>query len=214
MKESTGVALEVSGEGQAALRLYDGETQIAGSSISLPTESEAVLPVDHPRLWSAEKPFLYRLSIEVFDASGALTETVWETVGLRRFEIRDGLMLLNGRRIRFQGVNRHEFSSRTGRCVTEAETELDIRTMKQNNINAIRTSHYPNQSFFYRLCDKYGMDPQVWDGNVERALLMKSKPEYYNDPVVKYGYCRGSEPVAYVRDIMEFYDSARREIQA
>ena len=65
-----------------------------------------------------------------------------------------------------------------------------------------------------RLCDKYGMDPQVWDGNVERALLMKPKPEYYNDPVVKYGYCRGSEPVAYVRDIMEFYDSARREIQA
>ena len=65
----------------------EGETQIAGSSISLPAESEAVLPVDHPRLWSAEKPFLYRLSIEVFDASGALTETVWETVGLRRFEI-------------------------------------------------------------------------------------------------------------------------------
>lgn len=109
------VALEAAGEGHAALRLYEGETQIAGSSISLPAESEAVLPVDHPRLWSAEKPFLYRLSIEVFDASGALTETVRETVGLRRFEIRDGLMLLNGRRIRFQGVNRHEFSSRTDR---------------------------------------------------------------------------------------------------
>ena len=65
-----------------------------------------------------------------------------------------------------------------------------------------------------RLCEKYGMDPDVWDGNVERALLMKSKPEYYNDPVVRYGYCRGSEPVAYVRDIMAFYDSARREIKA
>ena len=65
-----------------------------------------------------------------------------------------------------------------------------------------------------RLCDKYGMDPTVWDDNVERALLMKSKPEYYNDPVVRYGYCRGSEPVAYVRDIMAFYDTARREIQA
>lgn len=65
-----------------------------------------------------------------------------------------------------------------------------------------------------RLCEKYGMDPQVWDNNVERALLMKSKPEYYNDPVVRYGYCRGSEPVGYVRDIMAFYDTARREIQA
>lgn len=65
-----------------------------------------------------------------------------------------------------------------------------------------------------RLSKKYGMDPQVWDDNVARALLMKSKPEYYNDPVVKYGYCRGAEPVGYVRDIMAFYDSAKREIQA
>ena len=151
------VALETLGEGHAALRLSDGQRQIAAASITFPAEREAVLPVDAPRLWSAEKPFLYDLSIEIFDASGALTETVWEKVGMRRFEIRDGLMLLNGRRIRFHGTNRHEFSSRTGRCVTEAETELDIVTMKQNNINAIRTSHYPNQSFFYRLCDKYGM---------------------------------------------------------
>ena len=66
-------------------------------------------------------------------------------------------MELNGKRILFRGVNRHEFSSATGRCVSEEETELDIRTMKQNNINAIRTSHYPNQSFFYRLCDRYGI---------------------------------------------------------
>ena len=151
------VALEALGEGHAALRLSDGQRQIAAASLTLPAEREAVLPVDAPRLWSAEKPFLYDLSIEIFDASGALTETVWEKVGMRRFEIRDGLMLLNGRRIRFHGTNRHEFSSRTGRCVTEAETELDIVTMKQNNINAIRTSHYPNQSFFYRLCDKYGI---------------------------------------------------------
>lgn len=65
-----------------------------------------------------------------------------------------------------------------------------------------------------RLSEKYGMNPQVWDDNVARALLMKSKPEYYNDPVVRYGYCRGSEPVGYVRQIMAFYDSAKREIQA
>ena len=65
-----------------------------------------------------------------------------------------------------------------------------------------------------RLCEKYGMDPQVWDGNVAKALLMKSKPEYYNDEVVRYGYCRGTEPVAYVRDIMAFYDTAKREIRA
>ncbi len=151
------ISMEAAGRGHAACRLYDGERQIAGAEIPLPAEGEAVLPVDAPRLWSAEKPNLYGLVIEVFDENGALTETVTEQVGLRRFEIKDGLMLLNGRRILFRGVNRHEFSSAHGRCVTEAETELDIVTMKRNNINAVRTSHYPNQSFFYRLCDKYGI---------------------------------------------------------
>ena len=151
------VSVEAIGEGCAVCRLYDDQKQIAESSILFPAEKEAILPVDAPRLWSAEKPFLYRLVIDVFDASAALTETVGEQVGLRRFGIKNGIMELNGKRILFRGVNRHEFSSATGRCVSEEETELDIRTMKQNNINAIRTSHYPNQSFFYRLCDRYGI---------------------------------------------------------
>ena len=62
------------------------------------------------------------------------------------------------------------------------------------------------------LADKYGLDPQKWDGNVEKALLMKMNPKYYNDPVVKYGYARGTETSAYVRRIMDFYDNAVREI--
>ena len=151
------VSMETIGEGCAVCRLYDDQRQIAESSILFPAEREAVLPVDAPRLWSAEKPFLYSLVIDVFDAAAALTETVGEKVGLRRFEIKNGIMELNGKRILFRGVNRHEFSSSAGRCVSEEETEHDIRTMKQNNINAIRTSHYPNQSFFYRLCDQYGI---------------------------------------------------------
>ena len=151
------VSMEALGRGHAVCRLYDGERQIAGADVSLPAEGEAVLPVDSPRLWSAESPSLYGLVIEVYDQNGVLTETVTEQAGLRRFEIRDGLMLLNGRPVRFHGVNRHEFSSAHGRCVTEEETELDIVTMKRNNINAIRTSHYPNQSFFYRLCYRYGI---------------------------------------------------------
>lgn len=151
------VAMEAIGTGRAVCALYDGERQIAGAELSLPAEGEAVLPVDSAKLWSAEAPNLYDLVIEVFDETGALTETVTEQVGLRRFEIKDGLMLLNGKRILFRGVNRHEFSSARGRCVTREETELDIATMKQNNINAVRTSHYPNQSFFYELCDQYGI---------------------------------------------------------
>ncbi len=151
------VAMEAIGGGKARCRLYQGGALVAEACSQLPQDGEAVLPVPNPKLWSAEKPFLYSLAIDVFDASGALAETIGEEVGMRRFEIKDGLMLLNGKRILFRGTNRHEFSSRAGRCVTEEETELDIRTMKQNNINAVRTSHYPNQSFFYRLCDKYGM---------------------------------------------------------
>lgn len=151
------VSMEAIGTGHAVCSLYDGERQIAGSDVPLPAEGEAVLPVDGAKLWSAEDPHLYDLFIKVYDETGVLTETVTEQVGLRRFEIKDGLMLLNGKRILFRGANRHEFSSARGRCVTEEETELDIVTMKQNNINAVRTSHYPNQSFFYRLCDKYGI---------------------------------------------------------
>lgn len=151
------ISMEAIGEGHAHCTLFEGEIPIAEAGCHLPQKKEAVLPVDAPKLWSAENPFLYNLVIQVYSPTGELTETVTETVGMRRFEIRNGIMELNGKRILFRGTNRHEFSSSNGRCVTEAETELDIRTMKQHNINAIRTSHYPNQSFFYRLCDRYGM---------------------------------------------------------
>ena len=151
------VSMEAIGEGRAHCRLYQGSALIAEAYPQLPQDGETILPVNNPKLWSAEKPFLYSLVIDVFDASGALMERTGEKVGLRRFEIKNGVMELNGKRILFRGVNRHEFSSAAGRCVSEEETEHDIRTMKQNNINAIRTSHYPNQSFFYRLCDRYGI---------------------------------------------------------
>ncbi len=86
-----------------------------------------------------------------------MVEFVAENIGCRRFEIKDSLMLLNGQRIVFKGVNRHEFSAQTGRTVSEAELLQDILTMKRNNINAVRTSHYPNDSRLYRLCDQYGL---------------------------------------------------------
>jgi beta-galactosidase len=85
-----------------------------------------------------------------------LQEVIPEKVGFRRFELKDGLMLINGKRIVFKGANRHEFSSVSGRVVSEAELRKDLMIMKQNNINAIRMSHYPNTSLIYRLCDEYG----------------------------------------------------------
>ncbi|MCI8559895.1 MAG: DUF4981 domain-containing protein [Dorea sp.] len=113
--------------------------------------------VKNPLLWSAEEPNLYDLLIEILDADGEVLELVSEKVGFRRFEMKNRVMTLNGKRIVFKGVNRHEFSSVSGRVVTEAELRKDLETIKQNNINAIRTCHYPNASLIYRLCDEYGI---------------------------------------------------------
>ncbi|MEN8078336.1 glycoside hydrolase family 2 TIM barrel-domain containing protein [Clostridioides difficile] len=112
------------------------------------------------KLWSAEEPNLYTLMIEVIkhdkESSGIL-EVISQKVGFRSFEIINNIMHINGKRIIFKGVNRHEFSCNTGRSISKEEMIWDIKTMKKNNINAVRTSHYPNQSYFYDLCDEYGL---------------------------------------------------------
>ena len=130
---------------------------IADMSAALKNENHFVIPVEKPLLWSAEEPNLYKLEIEVLDESGKQQEIIPVQVGFRRFEIADGLMKLNGKRIVFKGANRHEFSSRTGRVVNEEELWQDLVTMKQHNINAIRTCHYPNDSRIYALCDRLGL---------------------------------------------------------
>lgn len=137
--------------------LVAGSRTIADMSAALREENHFVIPVEKPLLWSAEEPNLYKLMIEVSDEGGQLQEVIPVQVGFRRFEIADGLMKLNGKRIVFKGVNRHEFSSRTGRVVNEAELWQDLVTMKQHNINAIRTCHYPNDSRIYGLCDMLGL---------------------------------------------------------
>ena len=134
-----------------------------------------------PRLWSAEEPNLYELQLEVLDEADGLVEYVTQRFGFRRFEMKDGLMLLNGKRIVFKGVNRHEFSCLTGRVVSLEETLLDVKTMKRNNINAIRTSHYPNNIGLYELCDLYGLymiaeNNMESHGSWEIAALMKRAP--------------------------------------
>ena len=113
--------------------------------------------VNKPELWSAEIPNLYTLTIECFDTDGERSEVICQKIGFRRFEMKDSIMTLNGKRIAFKGVNRHEFSSISGRAITKEEVLKDIVTMKQNNINAIRTCHYPDASIIYDLCDEYGL---------------------------------------------------------
>ena len=106
--------------------------------------------------WSAEEPNLYTLTAEIYSGD-KLIETAETKVGFRRFELKNGVMTLNGKRIIFKGINRHEWNAANGRVVSEEDMLWDIRFMKQNNINAVRTSHYPNNSLWYKLCDEYGI---------------------------------------------------------
>jgi len=143
--------------GNVRLTLNDGDKLIGECTGDLTSEGQYEIAVQNPKLWSAEAPKLYDLLIEVTDKKGEITEVIRQRVGFRRFELIDNVMCLNGKRIVFKGANRHEFSSITGRNVSEAELIKDLVTMKQNNINAIRTCHYPDDSRIYQLCDEYGI---------------------------------------------------------
>lgn len=127
-------------------------TNISGNQVRVDSGELADI---HP--WSAEEPNLYALELYIYTPQQELIETVCQKVGFRRFEIVDGIMRLNGQRIVFKGVNRHEFNCQSGRAISYADILADVKFCKQHNINAIRTSHYPNQSALYDLCDKYGI---------------------------------------------------------
>lgn len=164
------VSIKADGDGVASVKLYElgdlsvekydrAKLLLEEFDIELRNKEicEGSCNVKNPLLWSAEKPNLYEVKIIVKDTHGNETEFISQLAGFRRFEMVDGLMKLNGKRIVFKGVNRHEFSSITGRVPNRDEVIKDIVTMKKNNINAIRTSHYPDDSMLYKLCDIYGI---------------------------------------------------------
>lgn len=113
--------------------------------------------VENPMKWTAETPYLYSLVLVLKNVSGDFVEAVSCRIGFRRFELADGLMKINGKRILFKGVNRHEFNCDTGRAITYDDMVRDIQLMKAYNLNAVRTSHYPNHPLWYDLCDEYGL---------------------------------------------------------
>ncbi|MCI1681216.1 MAG: DUF4981 domain-containing protein [Bacteroides sp.] len=115
------------------------------------------LPVSHPHKWTAETPYLYHLYLCLKDAAGHTQENVCLKVGFRNVEIKDGRMLVNGKPIRFRGVNRHEHDPLTARVMTRERMLQDVLLMKRANINAVRTSHYPNHPYWYELCDSLGL---------------------------------------------------------
>ena len=160
-EDLTEAALEIRtntwGKGKAKIVLTKSGTEVFNEEKPLDGEEIYSWTIKNPVLWSAEDPQLYDLTIEVYDEAGNLQEVIPQKVGFRRFEMKDGIMTLNGKRIVFKGVNRHEFSSISGRNVSEAELRKDLMIMKQNNINSIRTCHYPDASLIYELCDEYGI---------------------------------------------------------
>ena len=147
------VSVVLEGDRPGTVRaVLDGVGPLTGSA----DDGVLSIVVDRPRLWSAEDPHLYDLRIEVLDDEGRVAEVVPQRVGLRRVGIEGGVLRVNGRRVVFDGVNRHEFGLQ-GRVMTREQTEADLALMKRANINAVRTSHYPNNSFFYELADEYGL---------------------------------------------------------
>ncbi|MBS2213931.1 DUF4981 domain-containing protein [Carboxylicivirga mesophila] len=116
--------------------------------------------------WSAESPYLYQLLLSLEDKDGKVLEVIPQKVGFRTVEIKNGRLLINGVAVLFKGTNRHEHHPETGHYVTTADMMRDIILMKQNNINAVRTSHYPNTPEWYALCDEYGIY-LIDEGNIE-----------------------------------------------
>ena len=117
---------------------------------SIAEEGKAVLEIASPELWNTENPYLYKLILETEN------EVIVDHIALRKIEIKDQVIYLNGQKIKFRGVNRHDSDPVTGFTINPEQITTDLTLMKQHNFNAIRSSHYPNAPFFYEMCDKYG----------------------------------------------------------
>ena len=168
--------LEITTEGLSAhIKLYDGDKLMyeGDTEKNIPL----VITVENIKLWSAETPFLYNLIIETD------SEIIGEKVGFRNIAIENGIVKINGKAVKFRGVNRHDSYPDTGYYATVEQMEKDLILMKKHNINGIRTSHYPNSPVFYQLCDEYGF--YVID---EADLEMHGCVEVYNNFKWENGY--------------------------
>ncbi|MEE1672721.1 beta-galactosidase [Agarivorans aestuarii] len=155
---------------QIELQLFAGEDAVLAAPLLQSTNNLSVdekggfadrvflnAHVDEPKLWSDEQPNLYQAVVSLFNDKGELLEVERSAVGFRQVDISDGLLKLNGKPLLIRGVNRHEHDPELGHVMTEASMLQDIKLLKQNNFNAVRTAHYPNHPRWYELCDEYGL---------------------------------------------------------
>jgi len=180
------------------VRVYDAENKPVGEETTDPTADgsfpqAACIRVENPMLWNAERPYLYTIVLEVDG------EVITDRVGIREITIENNVIRLNGSPIRFRGVNRHDSDPVTGFVISMEQMKKDLMLMKQHNINAVRTSHYPNAPMFYQLCDEYGFYV------VDEADNESHGPSeiYYADNSNAHKFKRWNEAIA---DNPEFID--------
>jgi beta-galactosidase len=174
----------VGAEGRVG-RVIQGQVRVQGGGEA---PLDLSMPVRSPRKWTAETPDLYQLLLTLKDSAGRTVEIIPVDVGFRKIEIRDGRILINGQAVLFKGVNRHEHSPDTGHYVDRALMVRDIALMKQNNINAVRTSHYPNAPEWYALTDRYGLYV-IDEANIEcHGFGTNPQNRLTNDPAWRPAY--------------------------
>ena len=170
--------------------LFDGEKELFRKSEDLnlkENKAEVKFSNNFPgiRQWTAETPNLYSLVIDLKNKNGDVIESVSSRIGFRKVEIKNSQLLVNGVAIRIKGTNMHEHDDINGHVISEATVLKDIKVMKSNNINAVRTSHYPQQEFWYEMCDKYGLylideaDVESHGMGYDKDVTLADKPEWY-----------------------------------
>ena len=178
---------------KVTVTLYDGEKEVVSSERYLKDAEWHIIsclgvgtdePIPNIKLWSAEHPNLYRLEIKILDNKGREVERLENHIGFRTVEIKNGKLLVNGQYVLIKGVNRHEHDPYTGHVISRESMERDIALMKQMNINTVRTCHYPDDPYWYELCDKYGL--YVWDeANCESHAQGYGEKSLAKDPQYK-----------------------------
>ncbi len=181
---ATNVSVELSLLDASGAEIYLSNTPVSvpasGATFSVPSQS-----IPNVNTWNAEQPYLYDLVITVKAADGSVLAVIPKKVGFRRVDIQNGRLLVNGVDVRFRGVNRHEHSPKTGHHVTRDDMMRDIIMLKRYNVNAVRTSHYPNHPLFYELADQYGLYI-IDEGNIETHEFGTTNDNHLaNDPAWK-----------------------------
>ncbi|MFI3315741.1 MAG: glycoside hydrolase family 2 TIM barrel-domain containing protein, partial [Rikenellaceae bacterium] len=158
---------KAAGSVEITLATLEGQTIASKSVSAVANESvETTISVSNPKKWSAEEPNLYQLTATLKDASGNVIEVIPQKVGFRKIELKGANLYVNGQPILIKGADRHELDPLGGYVVSKERMEQDAQIMKANNINAVRTCHYPNDPYWYEVCDKYGIY-MVAEANIE-----------------------------------------------